>query len=180
MGIEVHNDSEKIAGAWTWSGDPHFPQQSNLLDCGMTEVVTVIHVSRGWQIPSMHETSMTRYSQWLVQVITNDCEEVFRVPCHSCGTNQLLTQVKKVECGDKQQCDDARERVSDDVNCVSPEGNLSTALRRKGPTEIMQAQPRKPKQGSDNGASGKPMPQASQTKVADTMNMDLDGVGDQA
>jgi hypothetical protein len=52
MGIEVHNDSEKIAGAWTWSRDPQFPQQSNLLDCGMVAVVTVIHLSRGWQILS--------------------------------------------------------------------------------------------------------------------------------
>jgi len=104
-----HNESEETAGSWTWSRDPHFPQHSNLLDCWMVAVVTVIHVSRGWQIPSIHATSITGYRQWLVQVITNDCEKVFKVPCHRCGTNQLHSQVKKVQCGDKQRCDEARE-----------------------------------------------------------------------
>ena len=61
MGIVVHNDSEKVAGAWTWSRDPHFPQQSNGIDCGMAAVVAVIHLSRGWQIPNLHETSMKGY-----------------------------------------------------------------------------------------------------------------------
>ena len=87
--------------------------------------------------------------------------------------------MKKVECGDKQRCDEARERVSDDVTCVSPEGNLSTAPRRKRPTEVLQIQTQKPQQGSDNGASGKPKPQACQTKVAGATNMDIDGVSDQ-
>jgi len=109
MGMKVHNESEETAGSWTWSRDPHFPQHSNLLDCWMVAVVTVIHVSRGWQIPSIHATSITGYRQWLVQVITNDCEKVFKVPCHRCGTNQLHSQVKKVQCGDKQRCDEARE-----------------------------------------------------------------------
>jgi len=61
MGIVVHNDSEKVAGAWTWSRDPHFPQQNNGIDCGMSAVVAVIHLSRGWQIPNLHETSMKGY-----------------------------------------------------------------------------------------------------------------------
>jgi hypothetical protein len=70
--------------------------------------------------------------------------------------------------------------VLDDVTCVSPEGNSSTALRRKRPTEAIQTQTLKPLRGSDNGASGKPQSQACQTKVADATNMDIDGVSDQA
>ena len=65
MGITVLKESEETAGAWTWSRDPHFPQQSNFLDCGMVAVVTVIHLSRGWQIPSMHATSIAGYRQLL-------------------------------------------------------------------------------------------------------------------
>jgi hypothetical protein len=44
VGIVVHNDSEKVAGAWTWSRDPQFPQQNNGIDCGMAVVVAVIHL----------------------------------------------------------------------------------------------------------------------------------------
>jgi hypothetical protein len=180
MGIKVHKESEEIAGAWTWSRDPHFPQQSNLLDCGMVAVVTVIHLSRGWRIPSMHATSIAGYRQWLVQVITNDCEKVFEVPCHRCGTNQLHSQMKKVECGDKQRCDEARESLLDDASCVSHGGNSSTALRRKRPTEAIQTQTQKPPGDNGNRASGKPKPLACQTKVADATDMDIDVVSDQA
>jgi hypothetical protein len=179
MGIVVHNDSEKVAGAWTWSRDPHFPQQSNGIDCGMAAVVTVIHVSRGWQIPNLHETSIKGYRQWLVQVITNDSEEVFQVPCYRCGTIQLQPQVKKVECRDRQRCKEARESVSDNVIYGDPGGNQSIGPGCKRSAEVIQAQPQKPKQGSNNGTSGKPKPQAYKTKVADTTNMDLDGVSDQ-
>jgi hypothetical protein len=180
MGIKVHKELEEIAGAWTWSRDPHFPQQSNLLDCGMVAVVTVIHLSRGWQIPIMHATSIAGYRQWLVLVITNDCEEVFKVPCHRCGTNQLHSQMKKVECGDKQRCDEARESVLDDAACVSPGGNSSTALRRKRPTEAIQTQTQKPSGGNGNRVSGKPKLLACQTKVSDVTDMDIDVVNDQA
>ena len=55
MGITVLRESEDTGGAWIWRRDPHFPQQSNFLDCGVVAVVTVIHLSRGWLIPSMHE-----------------------------------------------------------------------------------------------------------------------------
>jgi hypothetical protein len=39
-----------------------------------------------------HETSIKGYRQWLVQVITNDSEEAFQVPCYRCGTIQALPQ----------------------------------------------------------------------------------------
>ena len=114
-----------------------------------------------------------------MQVITNDCEEVFRVPCYRCGTNQQHPQVKMVECRDKQRCDEARERVSDNVTCVDPGGNQSIAPGRKRPAEVIQVQPQKPQQGNDSGAPGKLKLQAYQTKVADATNMDLDGISDQ-
>ena len=113
-----------------------------------------------------------------MQVITNDCEEVFRVPCYRCGTNQQHPQVKMVECRDKQRCDEARERVSDNVTCVDPGGNQSIAPGRKRPAEVIQVQPQKPQQGNDSGAPGKLKLQAYQTKVADATNMDIDGVSD--
>jgi len=116
----------------------------------------------------------------LVQVITNDCEKVFEVPCHRCGTNQLHSQMKKVECGDKQRCDEARESLLDDAACVSPGGNSSTALRRKRPTEAIQTQTQKPSGGNGNRVSGQPKLLACQTKVADATDMDIDVVSDQA
>ena len=114
-----------------------------------------------------------------MQVITRGSEEVFQVPCYRCGTIQLQSQVKKVECRDRQRCKEARESVSDNVIYVDPGGNQSIAPGCKRSAEVIQAQPQKPKQGSNNGASGKPKPQAYKTKVADATNMDLDGFSDQ-
>jgi hypothetical protein len=179
MGIKVLKESEETVGAWTWSRDPHFPQQSNFLDCGMVAVVTVIHLSRGWQIPSMHATSIAGYRQWLVQVITNDCEKVFEVPCHSCGTNQLHSQMKKVECRDKQRCDETRESLLDDAVCISHGGNSSPAHRRKRPTGAIQTQTQKPLGDNGNRATDKSKPLVCQTKVADATDMDIDVVSDQ-
>ena len=62
---------------------------------------------------------------------------------------------------------------------VDPGGNQGIAPGCKRSAEVIQAQPQKPKQGNNNGTSGKPKPQAYKTKVADATKMDLDGVSDQ-
>jgi len=180
MGITVIRDSEDTAGAWTWRRDTHFPQQSNFLDCGMVAVVTVIHLSRGWQIPNMHAASMARYRQWLVQVITGDCEKVFEVPCHRCGTNQIQSQMKRVECRDKERCDETRENLLDEVVCISHGGNSSPALRRKRSTGDTKTQTQQPLRNDGNRAADKPEPKVCQTKVADAADMDIDVISDQA
>jgi hypothetical protein len=60
---------------------------------------------------------MNHYWQWLVQVITCDSVEVFKVPCHRCGTTQYCKQVRTTKCGDKQCCDIAREQLQNAVTC---------------------------------------------------------------
>ena len=159
---------------------PSLSTTNNFLDCGMVAVVTVIHLSRGWQIPNMHAASMARYRQWLVQVITGDCEKVFEVPCHRCGTNQIQSQMKRVECRDKERCDETRESLLDDVACISHGGNSSPALRRKRSTGDTKTQTQQPLRNDGNRAADKPEPKVCQTKVADAADMDIDVISDQA
>ena len=146
----------------------------------MVAVVTVTHLSRGWQIPSMHAASMARYRQWLVQVITGDCEKVFEMPCHRCGTNQLQSQMKRVECRDRERCNETRESLLDDDVCISHGGNSSPALRRKRPTGDIQTQTQKPLGRDSNRTADGSEPLARRTKAADTAAMDIDVISDQA
>ena len=87
--------------------------------------------------------------------------------------------MKKWGVRERKRCKEADESGSDTVIKVAPGGKQSIAPGCKRSAEVIQAQPQKPKQGNNNGTSGKPKPQAYKTKVADATKMDLDGVSDQ-
>jgi hypothetical protein len=106
MGIQVQDNSERAPEVWTWRRDAHFPQQSNGNDCGMVAIVTVIHLARGWQLPSMDETTINQYRRWLSKVITDDSAGIFEVPCQRCGTTQLQPQVSTMK-----MCEQVRLRL---------------------------------------------------------------------
>jgi hypothetical protein len=138
MGIKVQENTENVTGAWTWNRDPSFPQQSNGNDCGMVAVVTVLCIARRWQLPYMNEAILNHYRQWLVQVISTDSEDVFKVPCHRCGTTQYCKQVRTMTCGDKQRCDAARELLQDTVVCEDQVGGRQETPGDKRPTTEVQ------------------------------------------
>jgi hypothetical protein len=137
MGIIIQENTENVTGAWTWYRDTSFPQQSNGNDCGMVAVVTVIHLARGWQLSDMHEVKMNRYRQWLAQVIAHDSVEVFKVPCHRCGTTQNCKLIRTTVCGNKQRCDANREHLQDTVVCEDEVGcQLETSGGQRPVAEV--------------------------------------------
>ena len=87
--------------------------------------------------------------------------------------NQIQSQMKRVECRDKERCDETRKNLLDDVVCISHGGNSSPALRRKRSTGDTKTQRQQPLRTDGNRAADKPEPKVCQTKVADAADMDI-------
>jgi len=154
MGIQVQNSSERATSGWTWQRDARFPQQSNGNDCGMAAIVAVIHLARGWQLPSMDETTINRYRSWLSKVITDDSEDIFEVPCQRCGTTQLQTQTSTMKCANKSDCDFARANLHDSVTCVDLPGPPRGASGGKRSTTDAQLRPNGERQHPRSASTG--------------------------
>ena len=88
--------------------------------------------------------------------------------------------MKRVECRDRERCNETRESLLDDDVCISHGGNSSPALRRKRPTGDIQTQTQKPLGRDSNRTADGSEPLARRTKAADTSAMDIDVISDQA
>jgi hypothetical protein len=86
--------------------------------------------------------------------------------------------MKRVECKDKERCDETREGLLDDGVCISHGGNSSPALRRKRSTGDTQTQTQKPLGNDGNRTADESEPLVCQTKVADAAVMDIDVISD--
>jgi hypothetical protein len=129
MGIEIQGMAARAAEVWTWRRNTSFPQQSNGNDCGMVAVVAITHLARGWRLPTMDESVIDQYRQWLMQTIGNDNEDLYKVPCPRCGTTHYSRQITPVMCGNRLACNIAREDLSDAVICVEQQGHHSVNAR---------------------------------------------------
>jgi len=129
MGIEVQGMAERAAGVWTWRRDTSFPQQSNGNDCGMVAVVAITYRARGWRLPTMDESVINQYRQWLIQTIGNDSGDLYKAPCPRCGTTHYRSQTTPIMCENRLACNIAREDLSDAVICVEQQGHHSANAR---------------------------------------------------